>query len=825
MKKWKKIISVVMSIVITASLVSISAISTSAASVVETAISWAISIANDNSHGYSQQSRWGPDYDCSSFVISAFKYAGVDTGSATYTGNMRSQFTAHGFQWIPWSSIGGVGNLQRGDILLNEKTHTEIYLGNNQNVGAHSNRGYPQTGDQTGTEVSVSGYYYHPWDGVLRYAGGSAPCTCSTDYAGDYIVNTNSQPLTMRSGHGTGYGVVTTIPKGSQVYVSKSDGSWAHVEWNGYNGYCSMDYLKKMEDRSFNLHVWVSDTGMGDVPSNFHTGTRYYICYELIDLSTGQRATNISISAKETVRNSKGVVFEHTYENSNNNWISFVPDSEDTYSGTVTITGDTDVSCSVSFNAWADTRPAVKVWAWEGDQSNEISSLGVGQTAYISYLIRDNNTKSNLNDVTTFWNQGDGYTVRLEIRTSNNVLLESKTYKNNDSAWISFQPSSLGEYKLIVIVSGNMNGTQEKTFTAIEKEHAFGIWRTTQPASCTSSGIKTRECILCGHKETQTIPATGHSYGSWAVTKEATCTASGVKTRTCSNCGNKETQTISATGHSYGSWTTTKEATCTASGTKTRTCSKCGNKETQTIAATGHKYTTTVIAPTTTAKGYMLHKCSVCGDSYKDNYTDQLKPIDTNAPQIIVENKTVAPGGTITVSVQMKNNPGINGWAFDLTYDNSVLELVSCDASDFGEITTSNQLTKNPYHVQWYHLDDVKTNGEMCKIKFNVKQNAKEGKYTLNLTYDEEEICNQKEENVHFDVTNGVVSVSKHLPGDVNDDGKVNLKDVIRLNQYVAGWNVTVNSISADANSDGKVNLKDVIRLNQYVAGWNVSVQ
>ena len=327
MKKTRNLVSLLLSLTVLLSMISFAQVTASAASdVVERAISWAVAIANDNSHGYSQQSRWGPDYDCSSLVIAAFKYAGVDTGTANYTGNMRSQFTAHGFQWIPWSSIGGTSNLQRGDILLNEKTHTEIYLGNNQNVGAHSNRGYPQTGDQIGTEISVSGYYNHPWDGVLRYAGGSSPCTCSTDYAGDYIVNTNSQPLTMRSGHGTGYGVVTTIPKGSQVYVSKSDGSWAHVEWNGYNGYCSMDYLKKMEDRSFNLHVWVSDTGMGDVPSNFHTGTRYYICYELIDLSTGQRANNISISAKETVRNSKGVVFEHTYENSNNNWISFVPD-------------------------------------------------------------------------------------------------------------------------------------------------------------------------------------------------------------------------------------------------------------------------------------------------------------------------------------------------------------------------------------------------------------------------------------------------------------------------------------------------------------------
>lgn len=76
-----------------------------ASPVVEQAISWAISIANDNSHGYSMTSRWGPDYDCSSFVISAFRNAGVNVGSATYTGNMRSQFTQHGFQWIPWSQI------------------------------------------------------------------------------------------------------------------------------------------------------------------------------------------------------------------------------------------------------------------------------------------------------------------------------------------------------------------------------------------------------------------------------------------------------------------------------------------------------------------------------------------------------------------------------------------------------------------------------------------------------------------------------------------------------------------------------------------------
>lgn len=139
---------------------------------VESAISWAIGIANDDSHGYSQSVRWGPHYDCSSFVYSAFCQAGFNLpGSGTrYTQTMVNDFTKAGFIWIPWSQIGNMSNLRRGDILLNNssnssKQHTEIYLGNGQNVGAHS----PSKG------ISVSGYYNHPWLGVLRYGSSSAP--------------------------------------------------------------------------------------------------------------------------------------------------------------------------------------------------------------------------------------------------------------------------------------------------------------------------------------------------------------------------------------------------------------------------------------------------------------------------------------------------------------------------------------------------------------------------------------------------------------------------------------------------------------------------
>ncbi len=48
---------------------------------IETATQWMINLANDDTHGYDQEHRWGPDYDCSSAVISAWEYAGVPVKS------------------------------------------------------------------------------------------------------------------------------------------------------------------------------------------------------------------------------------------------------------------------------------------------------------------------------------------------------------------------------------------------------------------------------------------------------------------------------------------------------------------------------------------------------------------------------------------------------------------------------------------------------------------------------------------------------------------------------------------------------------------------
>lgn len=141
---------------------------------VEGAVQWAINIANDDSHGYDQITRdGGVDFDCSSLVSWAFRENGFDIpmpSPATYS--MIDPFVAAGFTWLPGMG-NSVGELVRGDILLNIQNHVEIYIGQQQNVGAHINEFggiyYGQPGDQTGDEISVSGWYAYPWNGVLRY--------------------------------------------------------------------------------------------------------------------------------------------------------------------------------------------------------------------------------------------------------------------------------------------------------------------------------------------------------------------------------------------------------------------------------------------------------------------------------------------------------------------------------------------------------------------------------------------------------------------------------------------------------------------------------
>lgn len=139
----------------------VSSIAASNSPKVEKFIQIMVALCNDNSHGYSQANRWGPDFDCSSSIIYSLRMAGFSI-NANSTHDLGAALQSAG--WVRVSSP------QRGDIMLDPSSHVELSLGGGTSAGFHNNRGHPETGDQTGTEASV-GTSWRSYPQYWRYAG------------------------------------------------------------------------------------------------------------------------------------------------------------------------------------------------------------------------------------------------------------------------------------------------------------------------------------------------------------------------------------------------------------------------------------------------------------------------------------------------------------------------------------------------------------------------------------------------------------------------------------------------------------------------------
>lgn len=172
---------------------------------VEKSVQWAINIANDQSHGYTQGevnatpsrpytgSREGPDYDCSALVYHAFQQGGfhiIDNWrknpecefryrNKQKSGDADTIWTDliagdKGWRKYVWAEVKD--NLQRGDILCIPKVHVAIYIGDGKTVearGVNNPKGGDwATGDQGG-EIDFYDAYDREWIEVYRYVGKS----------------------------------------------------------------------------------------------------------------------------------------------------------------------------------------------------------------------------------------------------------------------------------------------------------------------------------------------------------------------------------------------------------------------------------------------------------------------------------------------------------------------------------------------------------------------------------------------------------------------------------------------------------------------------
>lgn len=186
-----------------------------------------------------------------------------------------------------------------------------------------------------------------------------------------------------------------------------------------------------------------------------------------------------------------------------------------------------------------------------------------------------------------------------------------------------------------------------------------------------------------------------------------------------------------------------------------------------------------------------------------------------------------SPGSEVKLKIDISDNPGIASLKLIAEFGTDV-ELQSVVFNgELGGQSQQPQTMESPVTMNWFNgaANFTGENANFVTLTFRISESAEEGSVSpVTLSYNPDDIYNIDEENVDVEVTNGSITVLSCIPGDINGDESVNNKDLTRLFQYLANWEVSVNAAALDTNGDGNVNNKDLTRLFQYLAGWKVEL-
>lgn len=144
---------------------------------------------------------------------------------------------------------------------------------------------------------------------------------------------------------------------------------------------------------------------------------------------------------------------------------------------------------------------------------------------------------------------------------------------------------------------------------------------------------------------------------------------------------------------------------------------------------------------------------------------DKPVEIESNKPTFAVDEINASSGETVTVAVNIRNNPGILGMTLTLSYDSSAMALTNATCgsavSDVLAFTKPGRFT-DPCNFTWdgIELDDSQIkDGELLVLTFDVAKNAASGTYPIAISYEEDGIFDKDLKPVDFEILNGSVTV------------------------------------------------------------------
>lgn len=195
------------------------------------------------------------------------------------------------------------------------------------------------------------------------------------------------------------------------------------------------------------------------------------------------------------------------------------------------------------------------------------------------------------------------------------------------------------------------------------------------------------------------------------------------------------------------------------------------------------------------------------------------------AADIKVQQSWGKPGALVEVNINIENNPGIIGALLSIEYDDGLTLVNATTGSAFTALSMTNPGEfKSPCNFSWDTPDiskeDIK-DGVFLTLTFAISETVTPGtELNIKASAENDAFIDSSLTPVKLNITNNGIIAINYLPGDVNNDGKVNMTDVVLLRRDITGgYNVSVNKSAEDVNADGKINMTDVVLIRRYITG------
>lgn len=141
--------------------------------------------------------------------------------------------------------------------------------------------------------------------------------------------------------------------------------------------------------------------------------------------------------------------------------------------------------------------------------------------------------------------------------------------------------------------------------------------------------------------------------------------------------------------------------------------------------------------------------------------------VQNGFPVIVVSNEKAKPGDKVVVTATLVNNPGVLGTSVTLSYDNSVMTLISAKNGEaFSDVLTMSHSKKLESGCVFLWdgenlTDDEIVDGTILTLEFQISESAPSGKAPILLINAEDSTVDRDLQSVELVSENGFITITE----------------------------------------------------------------